>query len=150
MTEEVTWHGHRCLFLRCNTDHHCLAVYPLALARGTEPAAPIAMNLSFGVKLYDYQQLRDAVAFLKKHGVRILNLPPELFPGMDYTAFAVDPDGHLVQLYYYMEQIGWDGKPKPAQSAPQGRQRELAGNGAGACPTPSTASHSLAPGAERR
>ena len=23
-----------------------------------------------------------------------------------------DPDGNLVQLYYYMEQIGWDGRPR--------------------------------------
>lgn len=25
----------------------------------------------------------------------------------------LDPDGHLVQLYYYMEQVGWDGRPRP-------------------------------------
>jgi hypothetical protein len=29
---------------------------------------------------------------------------------MDYTAFAVDPDGHTIQLYYYMEQVGWDAR----------------------------------------
>ena len=22
----------------------------------------------------------------------------------------LDPDGHCIQLYYYMEQVGWDGK----------------------------------------
>ena len=25
----------------------------------------------------------------------------------------LDPDGHLICLYYYMEQVGWDGKPRP-------------------------------------
>lgn len=112
LTEEVTWQGHRCLFLRCNTDHHCVSIYPLALGKELELPHKTTC-FSFGVKLYDYQQLRDAVKFLEKNGVKIIHLPPELFPGMDYTAFAVDPDGHLVQLYYYMEQIGWDGKPKP-------------------------------------
>ena len=24
------------------------------------------------------------------------------------------PDGHCIQLYYYMEQVGWDGRPRPA------------------------------------
>jgi hypothetical protein len=47
---------------------------------------------------------------LKSEGVTIKYLPPELFPGIDYSAFAVDPDGHLIQLYYYMEQLGWDAK----------------------------------------
>ena len=28
ITEEVTWQGHRCVYLRCNTDHHCLSIYP--------------------------------------------------------------------------------------------------------------------------
>ena len=31
-----------------------------------------------------------------------------------YSAFALDPDGHCVQLYYYMEQVGWDGAVRPA------------------------------------
>ncbi len=49
----------------------------------------------------------------------IQKLPPELFPGMDYTAFAFDPDGHAVQLYYYMEQIGWAGHPRLAVQRPR-------------------------------
>src|ERR671925_88855 len=40
-------------------------------------------------------------------------IPPELYPGIDYCAFAFDPDGHCLQLYYYMEQVGWDGKVRP-------------------------------------
>ena len=67
----------------------------------------------------DYQQLRDAVTFLKSEGVTVKHLPPELFPGIDYSAFALDPDGHAIQLYYYMEQIGWDGKPRPAAARPK-------------------------------
>ena len=46
------------------------------------------------------------------------SLPPELSLGMDYVAYALDPDGHCIQLYYYMEQIGWDGQPPPTESAP--------------------------------
>jgi hypothetical protein len=44
----------------------------------------------------------------------VRELPAELFPGIDYSAFVLDPDGNAVQLYYYMEQIGWDGKPRSA------------------------------------
>jgi hypothetical protein len=75
--------------------------------------------MSFGLQVASYRQLRDAVAFLERAGVRVRRLPPELSPGIDYSAFAIDPDGHALQLYYYMEQIGWDGKPRPASQRPQ-------------------------------
>src|SRR5213075_2562780 len=67
ITEEINYRGHRCVFLRANTEHHSM----------------------------------------------------ELYPGIDYSAFAIDPDGFAFQLYYYMEQIGWDGKPRPAALRPK-------------------------------
>ena len=112
VTETVNWRGHECVFLRANTEHHTVALYPQALK--DEIALDPATNLmSYGLQLGNYRQLKDAIAFLKDHGVRIEYRPPELFPGIDYSAFAIDPDGHAIQLYYYMEQIGWDGRPRP-------------------------------------
>jgi hypothetical protein len=63
--------------------------------------------------------LRNAIDYLKSNGVAIKYLPPELFPGIDYSAFAVDPDNHLVQLYYYMEQVGWDGRVRSSSERPR-------------------------------
>jgi catechol 2,3-dioxygenase-like lactoylglutathione lyase family enzyme len=118
ITEEIAWRGHRCVFLRCNTEHHSMALYPVAL-RAELGLRPDSTLMSFGMQVGDYQQLRDAVTFLKGEGVTVKYLPPELFPGIDYSAFALDPDGHAIQLYYYMEQIGWDGKPRPVASRPK-------------------------------
>jgi len=118
VTEEVTYEGHRCVFLRCNTEHHSLALYPVEL-RAKLGLSPHTSCMSFGNQVGDYQQLKDAISFLKENGVTIKHLPPELFPGIDYTAFAVDPDGHLIQLYYYMEQVGWDGKVRPKSERPK-------------------------------
>jgi hypothetical protein len=75
--------------------------------------------MSFGLQMGSYRQLQNAVAFLKAEGAQIKYLPSELFPGIDYCAFAIDPDGFAFQLYYYMEQIGWDGKPRPAHLRPK-------------------------------
>jgi len=112
VTEEVDYEGHRCVFLRCNTEHHSLALYPIEL-RAKLGLSPHTSCMSFGNQVGDYRQLKNAVDFLKANGVTIKYLPPELFPGVDYSAFAVDPDGHTIQLYYYMEQVGWDGKVRP-------------------------------------
>jgi hypothetical protein len=71
--------------------------------------------MAFGVQLANYRQLKEAVAFLRENGVKVrLDVPSELTPGVDYVAHAFDPDGHCIQLYYYMEQVGWDGQPRPA------------------------------------
>ena len=113
ITEEIIWNGHRCVFMRANTEHHALAIYPMAL-RAELGLSPHTTLFSCGFQVADYAQLRDAVVFLKEKGVTIRKLPAELFPGMDYSAFAIDPEGHAIQLYYRMEQIGWDGKPMPA------------------------------------
>lgn len=113
VTEEIEWEGERCVFLRTNTEHHSLALYPEAL-RAKLPVKQDSSCFSFGFRLASYRQLRDAVAFLRAEGAEVFTLPPALFPGMDYTAFVADPAGHAVQLYAWMEQIGWDGKPRPA------------------------------------
>ncbi len=113
ITETVTWRGHECVFMRANTEHHSIALYPVALREelGLHPGTTV---FSLGVQLGDYAQLKDAVSFLKTEGVTIKYLPPELFPGIDYCAFAIDPDGHAIQLYYSMEQVGWNGEPRSA------------------------------------
>jgi len=112
-TEETQYRGARCVFLRCGAEHHSLALYPKEL-RGVLGLSPHTTCLSFGVELANYRQLRAARDFLKAQGCTFVDLPPELYPGIDYSAFALDPDGHCIQLYYYMEQVGWDGRVRPA------------------------------------
>lgn len=114
-TETVTWKGHRCVFLRNGSEHHSLSLFPKAL-RAELGLNPDTSCASMGVEVGSYQQLRDAVSFLKKQGVPFTDaIPPELYPGVDYAAHILDPAGHCLMLHYYMERIGWDGKPRPAE-----------------------------------
>lgn len=117
ITEEVNFRGHVCYFLRANTEHHSMALYPRAL-RAELGLSDHTSLMSIGMQLGSYEQLRRARAFLAGHGHRIVTLPQELFPGVEHNAFVVDPDGHLVQLYFGMEQVGWDGRPRPAGLRP--------------------------------
>lgn len=115
-TEETTYKGHHCVFLRCSNEHTAVALYPLALR---EELAKLGLsthtnNFALGMQVANYEQLKTARDFLKDEKVKTLELPQELFPGLDYVVNAQDPDGHMIQLYYYMEQIGWDGKPRTA------------------------------------
>lgn len=105
LSEVVVWQGHRCVFLRVNTEHHCLALYPIEL-RNTLGFSPSSTLMRFGVQLGTYRQLKNALEFLKSHGCRFIDVPPELTPGIEYSAFVVDPSGHAIQLYFAMRQAG--------------------------------------------
>jgi catechol 2,3-dioxygenase-like lactoylglutathione lyase family enzyme len=118
LTEEVTYQGHRCIFLRVNTEHHSVALYPIEL-RSVLGLSSHATSMSFGVQVGSYRQLTNAVDFFRAAGCTVRELPPELSPGIDYSTYIADPDGHLVQLYFQMEQIGWDGKPRPPEARSQ-------------------------------
>ncbi len=109
VAEETSFEGQRCVFLRCSTEHHSLALYPLSL-RAALGFSDHSTLMSFGLQLGSYRQLKDAVDFLKQKGVEVRELDQALFPGMGKTAVAFDPDGHAMVLYHQMEQVGWDGR----------------------------------------
>jgi catechol-2,3-dioxygenase len=118
-TEEVHYRGHRCIYLRCGTDHHVIGLFPVAL-RGELGLNPATTLMSVGMQVATYRQLRDAIAFMRERGLQFIDrIPSDLHPGIDYAAHAVGFDGHCIQLYHSMEQIGWDGRPRPAAERPR-------------------------------
>jgi catechol 2,3-dioxygenase-like lactoylglutathione lyase family enzyme len=118
VTDELDWNGFRCVFLRANTEHHAMGLYPLAL-RAQLGLSEHTTCMSFGFQVATYRQLCDARTFFREHGVRLIDIPSELHPGIDYAFHVVDPDGHVLQVYFAMEQIGWDGTPRPAAARPR-------------------------------
>ncbi|HXF76561.1 MAG TPA: VOC family protein [Methylomirabilota bacterium] len=115
LTEQAEWRGERCLYFRCNTEHHSLALMPIQL-RDRLGLSPHTKCAALGLQLANYRQLKDAVKFFRDHGFEVAEaIPPDLRPGIEYSATIRDPDGHTIQLYYAMEQIGWEGKPRPKE-----------------------------------
>jgi catechol 2,3-dioxygenase-like lactoylglutathione lyase family enzyme len=114
VTEEVEWQDEKCAFLRCDMEHHSLGLFPKSW-RAKLGLSDKTSNMSFGVQVANYRQLKDAVGFLRENGVRVETdiIPTELYPGIDYAAFAFDPDDHCIMLYSSMEQLGWSGQPRP-------------------------------------
>ena len=117
LTEDVQYAGKRFAFLRVGTEHHSLGLFPKSM-RAEFGLSDRSTNASFGVEVGSYEQLRNAVTFLRENGVQLIDMPAELHPGIDYAAYALDPDGHAIQIYYYMEQLGWQGVPRPREARP--------------------------------
>lgn len=117
-TERIAHDGCECVYLRTNTEHHSLALWPI----GLRPVLGLSEHTTLGpigMQVANYRQLRDAVGHLQAAGFTVTQLPAALHPGIDYAACVRDPDGHTVQLYYYMEQIGWNGSPRPSSLRPE-------------------------------
>jgi catechol 2,3-dioxygenase-like lactoylglutathione lyase family enzyme len=117
VSEEIVYNGHRCVFLRANTEHHTIALYPIEL-RAELGVRADSTTLSVGFQVGSYRQLCNAKSWLAKRGRTIVDLPSRLHPGIDYAFHVLDPDGQAVQFYFSMEQIGWDGQPRPASMRP--------------------------------
>jgi len=117
VTEEAMYGGRRIVYLRHGTEHHSMVLLDKALRTDLD-LNPNASCLSVGMQLGSYRQLLDAVEFFRSHGRDIVELPSELHRGIDYSTYVRDPEGHLIQLYYSIEQVGWDGRPRPADQRP--------------------------------
>src|SRR5258706_13909813 len=90
----------------------CAAPCP-SRVRPTPRTRPQPHGLAPGAPGPRLRQFARCVGVLAPNGARTIDLPPELHPGIDYAAHVLDPDGHVLQLYPEMEQIGWDGRPRP-------------------------------------
>jgi catechol 2,3-dioxygenase-like lactoylglutathione lyase family enzyme len=113
-TEAVSWEGHRAVFLRHGTDHHTVALVPIELRERLGFSRETTL-MSLGVELCSYQQLKDAAKHLAAAGLPPgPDIPHELLPGIDHHVGFQDPGGHNLLLYFSMEQVGWDGRPRPA------------------------------------
>ena len=119
IVEQAQHLGKRIVYLRTGTEHHTFVLADKAL-RSQLGLSEHTSCMSIGLEVGSYSQLRAAAALLTEQGYTFVpGLPPELYLGIDYAAHFRDPDGHLVCLYYYMEQVGWDGQPRPASQRRQ-------------------------------
>ena len=97
--------GRHGLLLSCGTDHHSLALYDEGV-RDLLGLRPDRDAMALGFRLATYRQLRAAVRHMVSRGATEVSVPADLVPGFDYVSHLRDPDGNMVQLYYYQRQCG--------------------------------------------
>jgi len=98
---EATW-------LRCNTDHHVVALF--ALREGTPEGRSSLHHVAF--ELGSFEELRLAARFVsERHGP--LHALRQGGPGCQLRIYFHDPEGNVVELYWALDQIGWDGHSRP-------------------------------------
>jgi catechol 2,3-dioxygenase-like lactoylglutathione lyase family enzyme len=95
------------VFLRCNADHHCLA-----LVGGAKDgaAARELHHLAFEVGTLD--EVLRARAHLRKHGVKV-DYEGRRRAGCQVAVEFRDPDNHFLEIFWGLDQVGGDGRVRP-------------------------------------
>ena len=113
LLKKSIYEGHRCVFLRCNTEHHSMALYPIAL-REELGLSPHTTCMSFGNQVGGYGQFaRCESAIWKSNGVAIKYLATGAFPGHGLQRICSRSRRSLwCSCITIWRQVGWDG-PRP-------------------------------------
>lgn len=98
-------------FLRCGADHHTLVIGSQNMIDTREPARKGAIVGQISWQVGSLREVVEGTSFLEKHAH--LRRVGRDAPGSNWHAYAYDPDGYINEIYYGMEQIGWDGRSKP-------------------------------------
>lgn len=102
------------VFLRCNADHHVISMFgarnPPPRAEGRSEARLGMHHVAF--EMASFEDLRAAVRYIRER-----QLPVRAMrhggPGCQIRVYFWDPEDNLIELYWALDQIGWDGRSRP-------------------------------------
>jgi len=96
------------VFLRCNTDHHCLALVGAAEGHaGNKELHHVAFEVP---TLAEVIRARER---LRAHNVKI-DFDGRRRAGCQIAVEFRDPDNHSVEIYWGVDQVGSDGRVRPS------------------------------------
>ncbi len=96
-------------FLRCNPDHHGIGLVGSLDKKG---ATNLDLNhIAFEVGSLDEVLL--AAKRLRKHGV-VIDFEGRRRAGVQIAVEFRDPDGHRLEIYWGLDQVGSDGRVRPS------------------------------------
>jgi len=99
----------RMVFMRCAADHHGVAL--VGAAPGASPQHELH-HMAFEVATLD--EVFSARDWLRKQGVKI-EFEGRRRAGCQVAVEFLDPDGHHLELYWGVDQIGYDGRSRPEE-----------------------------------
>ena len=97
------------VFLRCNSDHHGIALFQ---ATEENPAGAGLHHIALEVGTLD--QVVRVREHLRRHGVKI-DLDGRRGAGVQLVVEFRDPDGHRLEIYWGIDQIGSEGRVRPPE-----------------------------------
>ena len=103
-------------FLTYNTDHHAMVLIDASVGRARSDRYDRGVTINqMSFQVGTLREVVDAHEMMQREDMPIWRVGRDV-PGSNWAVYFVDPDGHTVELFYGMEQIGWDRQSKPQSS----------------------------------
>src|SRR5213592_1232003 len=101
-------------FMRYGTDHHAFVLFNKRVLdhRPDRKFAPEVTINQITWQCGSLKEIMDAHAYFQDQGVPIQRVGRDM-PGSNWHVYVYYPDGHTTELYYGIEQIGWNQASKP-------------------------------------
>jgi catechol 2,3-dioxygenase-like lactoylglutathione lyase family enzyme len=101
------------VFLRSASDHHSIALVPSKKAARPAPEAGLQFH-HLAMEVDNIDVLFRARDFLQARGIKI-DYQGRRGPGGNVGVEFQDPDGYMFEIYADMDQVGPDGRTRPAE-----------------------------------
>jgi len=101
-------------FMRYGSDHHAMVLFskPVMDVRADRKFAPEVTINQITWQCGSLKEITRAHTYFEEQQVAIQRVGRDM-PGSNWHVYVYDPDGHTNELYYGIEQIGWNGRSKP-------------------------------------
>lgn len=100
-------------FMRCDSTHHCLSIFTLRPELQPPVETPNSgqglHHIAFEMTTPD--ELLAKLRHVRAHGVAITN-ERHGGPGNQPRFYIRDPEGNLIEFYWGIDHIGWQGQPR--------------------------------------
>jgi hypothetical protein len=102
--------------MRYGTDHHAMVLFSKKVMdhRSDRKFADGVTINQITWQCGSLKEIADAHSYFTEHQVRIQRVGRDM-PGSNWHTYVYDPDGHTNELYYGIEQIGWNQLSKPRE-----------------------------------
>jgi catechol-2,3-dioxygenase len=100
---------HEGVWMRCGTDHHVFSLFRLReqpAEGGSGPLHHIAFEMA------SFEDLRRVTRHAREHGLRIHGMRSG-GPGCQLRLYLLDPEDNVIELFWGLDQVGWDGATRP-------------------------------------
>jgi catechol 2,3-dioxygenase len=102
------------VWLRCNSDHHVISVFGLRDApegpSTARAARPGLHHLAF--EMASFEDLLSLARYVRAHDIPLQGMRTG-GPGVQLRLYLWDPEDNIVELYWAMDKVGWDGVTRP-------------------------------------
>ena len=95
--------------MRYGTDHHAMVLFskPVMDQRADRQFAPEVTINQITWQCGSLKEIVEAYGYFEEQQVRIQRVGRDM-PGSNWHTYVYDPDGHTNELYYGIEQVGWN------------------------------------------